>query len=116
MTPMEIKKFRGSLGLSQIEFAKSIGVDRTTVCSWEKGHKFPQPKNLKKMLEQNMDETNMSEYIAGFDAGYDCVLREIERYKTRHDYEPRATWPLDRLLAHLKYHLKTKDEPDRVNT
>jgi hypothetical protein len=61
-------------------------------------------------------ETNMSEYIAGFDAGYDCVLREIERYIKRHDYEPRAHWPLDRLLAHLKYHLKTKDEPIRVNT
>jgi len=54
----------------------------------------------------------MSEYIAGFDAGYDCVLREIELYIKRHDYEPRAQWPLDRLLAHLKYHLKTKDEPN----
>ena len=47
-------------------------------------------------------ETDMSEYIAGFDAGYDCVLREIERYIKRHDYEPRATWPIERLLAHLK--------------
>jgi len=61
-------------------------------------------------------ETNMSEYIAGFDAGYDCVLREIERYIKRHDYEPRAQWPLNRLLAHLKYHSKTKDEPIRENT
>ena len=61
-------------------------------------------------------ETKMSEYIACFDAGCDGVLREIERYKTRHDYEPRAQWPLDRLLAHLKYSFRTKDEPDRVNT
>lgn len=47
-------------------------------------------------------ETDMSEYIAGFDAGYDCALREIERYIKRHDYEPRATWLIERLLAHLK--------------
>ena len=47
-------------------------------------------------------ETNMSEYIAGFDAGYDCVLREIERYIKRHDYEPRITGPLLTLLAHLR--------------
>lgn len=61
-------------------------------------------------------ETNMSEYIAGFDAGYDCSLREIERYIKRHDYEPRITGPLVNLLAHLKYHSKKKVEPIRVNT
>jgi len=57
-------------------------------------------------------ETNMSEYIAGFDAGYDCVLREIERYIKRHDYEPRITGPLLTLLAHLKL----EEKQVRVNT
>lgn len=57
-------------------------------------------------------ETNMSEYIAGFDAGYDCVLREIERYIKRHDYEPRITGPLLNLLAHLKL----EEKQVRVNT
>jgi hypothetical protein len=57
-------------------------------------------------------ETNMSEYIAGFDAGYDCVLREIERYIKRHDYEPRITGPLLNLLAHLKL----EEKQARVNT
>jgi hypothetical protein len=57
-------------------------------------------------------ETNMSEYIAGFDAGYDCVLREIERYIKRHDYEPRITGPLLTLLAHLKM----EEKQARVNT
>ena len=57
-------------------------------------------------------ETNMSEYIAGFDAGYDCVLREIERYIKRHDYEPRITGPLLTLLAHLKL----EEKQARVNT
>ena len=62
-----------------------------------------------------MNETDMSEYIAGFDAGYDCVLREIERYIKRHDYEPRITGPLLNLLAHLKYHLKTQDKENEPN-
>ena len=57
-------------------------------------------------------ETNMSEYIAGFDAGYDCVLREIERYIKRHDYEPRITGPLLTLLAHLKL----EEKQAKVNT
>ena len=59
-----------------------------------------------------MNETDMSEYIAGFDAGYDCVLREIERYIKRHDYEPRITGPLLTLLAHLK----VEEKQARVNT
>jgi hypothetical protein len=57
-----------------------------------------------------MSETDMSEYIAGFDAGYDCVLREIERYIKRHDYEPRITGPLLTLLAHLKLEEKQARE------
>jgi hypothetical protein len=59
-----------------------------------------------------MSETDMSEYIAGFDAGYDCAVREIERYIKRHDYEPRITGPLLTLLAHLK----VEEKQARVNT
>ena len=59
-----------------------------------------------------MSDTDMSEYIAGFDAGYDCVLREIERYIKRHDYEPRITGPLLTLLAHLNL----EEKQARVNT
>jgi hypothetical protein len=47
-------------------------------------------------------ETVMSEYIAGFDAGYEYVLQEIERWIKQHDYEPRAIWPVERLLEHLR--------------
>ena len=49
-----------------------------------------------------MNETVMSEYIKGFDAGYGYALHEVERYIKRHDYEPRITGPLLHLLAHLK--------------
>lgn len=40
-----------------------------------------------------MNETEMSEYIAGFDAGYSYVLSEIER-------NPRMT--TSELLRHLR--------------
>jgi len=53
MTPEQIKKLRGSLGLNQFEFAEAIGVGRGTVTSWEKAHKYPQPKNVEKMLALN---------------------------------------------------------------
>ena len=47
-------------------------------------------------------ETVMSEYIQGFDAGYAYVLNEIEQWIKAHDYEPRAVWPIEQLLAKLK--------------
>jgi hypothetical protein len=47
-------------------------------------------------------ETVMSEYIKGFDAGYDYALREVELWIKQHDYEPRAIWPIERLLEHLR--------------
>ena len=50
----------------------------------------------------NAPETTMSEYIKGFDAGYDYALHEVERWIKQHDYEPRAVWPIEHLLAHLR--------------
>lgn len=50
MTPEQIKKLRGSLGLNQFEFAEIVGVNRGTITSWERGHKYPQPRNVEKML------------------------------------------------------------------
>ena len=44
----------------------------------------------------------MSEYVKGFDAGVDVVLLEIERWIKQHNYEPRVTGPVEKLLAHLK--------------
>ena len=49
-----------------------------------------------------MNESTMSEYIKGFDAGYGYVLHEIEQYIKQREYEPRLTGPLLNLLAHLK--------------
>ena len=53
MTPDQIKNGRGALGLYQTEFAKLIGVRRSTVCSWEVGLNPPTPraKNITKIKE-----------------------------------------------------------------
>lgn len=51
MTPIDIKKGRGSLGLNQTQFAELMEVRRGTVTDWESGKKIPQPKNLEKMNE-----------------------------------------------------------------
>jgi hypothetical protein len=58
---------------------------------WEEVHRtleycVEECESLAKQLvmpkeEQHAPETVMSEYIAGFDAGYDFVLREIERWQ-----------------------------------
>ena len=50
----------------------------------------------------NTPETVMTEYIRGFDSGYDYALLEIERWIKRHDFEPRFIGPAEILLAHLK--------------
>jgi hypothetical protein len=44
----------------------------------------------------NAPETEMSEYIAGFDAGYSYVLTEIERWQDEVGVD------LHVLLSHLK--------------
>ena len=40
-SPMEIKGLREGLGLTQKEFAETIGVSPSTVSSWENGTKAP---------------------------------------------------------------------------
>ena len=56
-----------------------------------------------------MNETNMSPYIKGFNAGVDCVLTEIQRL------EKIAPISLEQLLKHLDPQLdqKTAQTPDK---
>lgn len=56
MTKHIIKEIRLAKGLEQKEFAKILGVSKTTVCNWETGYKKISAKNIKKILaycEQN---------------------------------------------------------------
>lgn len=51
MTKHIIKEIRLAKGLEQKEFAKILGVSKTTVCNWETGNKQISAKNIKKILE-----------------------------------------------------------------
>lgn len=47
-------------------------------------------------------ETVMSDYILGFDAGCDFMVREIEAWAKSNEHDPRSVWPIETLLRHLK--------------
>ena len=49
LTPEEIRKGRGSLGLNQLEFANLIGVQRSTISTWEHGRQPPRAQYIRKM-------------------------------------------------------------------
>jgi len=49
-----------------------------------------------------MNETTMSEYIKGFDAGYAYVLNEVEQWIKREAHDPQRIAAVLTLLAHLK--------------
>lgn len=47
----ETKKIRKTMGLSQTEFAKVLGVTKTTVSNWETGVFEPSTNTIKKLIE-----------------------------------------------------------------
>lgn len=58
-----------------------------------------------KDCQRPQSEAVMSEYIRGFDAGYDYVLHEILRYANEYRDDKM---PFMELLAHLKMETKPK--------
>lgn len=56
---MNIKKLRIAAGLTQVQFAKKLNVDQSTVSLWESGKSKPQRKlhkKLAKLLGCTVDE------------------------------------------------------------
>ncbi|MGW6189380.1 helix-turn-helix domain-containing protein [Bacillus cereus] len=49
MRPQDIKQIRQLAGLSQTQFAKSLGISRLTINKWERGHAQPKKENIKKI-------------------------------------------------------------------
>lgn len=45
MNDKEVKDIRSKLGLTQVEFAKKLGVDTKTVQNWESGKRIPSSKH-----------------------------------------------------------------------
>jgi len=48
---MNIKKYRVSRNLTQIELAQKLGVERTTLSMWESNKSNPKPDMLKRLAE-----------------------------------------------------------------
>jgi putative transcriptional regulator len=53
--PMDVKKVRGKLHVSQSQFALMIGVSKATLQNWEQGRRKPEgpAKALLKVVEKN---------------------------------------------------------------
>ena len=83
-------------------------------CGGAEGLKIPSTidvilKSFDAFLDAHKDckppqaETVMSDYIKGFDSGYEYVLHEIEKYIKQY---PDNKFALTELLAHLKMESK----------
>jgi DNA-binding transcriptional regulator YiaG len=51
MSPQQVKRLRKGLGMTQQEFADSLGVPQSTVGRWEAGLNSPRGLNLKALKE-----------------------------------------------------------------
>lgn len=51
MTGKQIKELRKRMGLTQMEFAKSMMVSFATVNRWERSHNQPLPDRMEKLKE-----------------------------------------------------------------
>lgn len=78
-----MKKFRTNRKLSQIQFAKIIGVPRTTYQSWESGRRTPSEKNRKK-LHQTIKTIQDSELAQN-------PYQKIEEYYNKYQPAPERS-------------------------
>jgi DNA-binding transcriptional regulator YiaG len=51
MDKTEVKEARQALGLTQVEFAKALGVSYKAVQSWEQGWRFPSRASVEAIKE-----------------------------------------------------------------
>ena len=75
-----LKEFRTSRKMTQQEFAKYIGVPRTTYESWENGRRKPSPKNQRHI---NMAIRRIKAYEVA-----NSYYNSLERYETK----PHFSW------------------------
>jgi hypothetical protein len=75
-------------------------------CGFSEAIKMPAPIDaiLGKMdaFTQAHKGCKRSDYVKGFDAGWDCALSEMEQWVKREAHEPQRNAPVLALLAHLK--------------
>lgn len=82
-----MKDFRTSRNLSQVQFAKIIGVKRTTYQSWEAGRRKPSEENRHK-LHQAIKQIQDSELLQD---SYKKIEEYYNKYQPAKDY-PSFNW------------------------
>jgi transcriptional regulator with XRE-family HTH domain len=98
MSGIDINQIRTSLGMTQIEFAELIGVDRRTIINYEQGKKIPSTKV--KLLQLMLDNGVVA-----------SLPNKAERAAIKSSLHPEAdTENLKREIMDLKDHIKTLKE------
>ena len=62
LTPSEVREIRKSLGLTQGEFERMVGVSTPTVCRWERGSSL-QPRSTDLLLRMIRDVPGVAEHL-----------------------------------------------------
>jgi DNA-binding XRE family transcriptional regulator len=83
-TAVLVKETRKRLGLTQVQFAKTLGVSFQSVNRWERGKTKPLPIVLKQ-IELMVKE--MGDRAQDLLIGYFASKREKENCETRHELE-----------------------------
>jgi predicted transcriptional regulator len=79
MNPTQIRTARKTLGLSQAQFAKMLGVTNVTISRWEKGKFEPLQyhiKNIKRLLAENrpVESVSMQDILNEFNRGSEEMI------------------------------------------
>ncbi|BDR58046.1 type II toxin-antitoxin system antitoxin SocA domain-containing protein [Xylocopilactobacillus apicola] len=85
VAPIEIKKYRAKIGLSQREFAKLVGWSPNTVAIYEAGA-FPNPSN-NKILKALMVNDELLKTMIDQDQTPDTIIKKIKNYLKRDSQE-----------------------------
>ena len=109
MSDLDIKKIRTDLCLTQVEFAKRLGISMRTVQNWESGGAIPESKHeiLRALMPKqyyggNVEQANVmgDNNIQGGNAGFTAELSKlVDLLAAKETSLQNAQAHIDRLLA-----------------
>jgi len=60
---MTLREWREKKGLTMVELARMLGVDKSAVSRWESGERFPSRRSLKKIAEVTGGEVTANDFL-----------------------------------------------------
>jgi transcriptional regulator with XRE-family HTH domain len=60
---MTLREWREKKGLTMVELARMLGVDKSAVSRWESGERFPSRRFLKKIAEVTGGEVTANDFL-----------------------------------------------------